>query len=66
MQDDAPLPKAPARGKPPREKGSADPRTDRLKAALKANMARRKAQAKARAAGPATDDSEENHKQDEA
>ncbi|MEL6619962.1 MAG: hypothetical protein AAFY39_05015 [Pseudomonadota bacterium] len=35
---------------PPKPKGAAD-REDRLKAALKANLARRKAQARARGAG---------------
>lgn len=38
-----------AEKKTPKNDGSAASREDRLKAALKANMARRKAQAKARA-----------------
>ena len=44
-----PVPKGQAR-----ERGAVSAREDRLKAALKANMARRKAQAKARAAGAAS------------
>ncbi len=41
----------------PRDKErSADPRQDRLKAALKANLARRKAQARVRKAGDAVPD----------
>ena len=42
----------------PRKPAAEMTREDRLKAALKANMARRKAQAKARAAGTADDDNE--------
>ena len=38
--------------RPPARPDPADPRAARLKAALKANMGRRKAQAKARASGP--------------
>ena len=51
MQDKAPPSKA-AKAKP-------SVREDRLKAALKANMARRKAQAKVRAAGSADNDKED-------
>lgn len=39
----------------PRGAPAADPRAQRLKAALKANLARRKAQARARDAAPAQD-----------
>lgn len=45
-----PVPKGQAR-----ERGAASGREDRLKAALKANMARRKAQARARAAAAEND-----------
>jgi hypothetical protein len=45
--------------KPSSGKSSQETRDDRLKAALKANMAKRKAQARARAAG-APDDGKDN------
>ncbi|WP_165589941.1 hypothetical protein [Phaeobacter italicus] len=44
-----------AEKKTAKNKGSAQTREDRLKAALKANMARRKAQAKARAVSDDSD-----------
>jgi hypothetical protein len=43
------------RGKPAKT-GAVEAREDRLKAALKANLARRKAQAKARGAADASDE----------
>ena len=49
-----PVPKGQAR-----ERGAVSAREDRLKAALKANMARRKAQAKARADMGADNDKED-------
>jgi hypothetical protein len=49
-----PVPKGQAR-----ERGAVSAREDRLKAALKANMARRKAQARARAAAAENDTKKE-------
>jgi hypothetical protein len=61
MSDDPPLPASPDsprfKAKAQGTQGEAS-REDRLKAALKANMARRKAQARARAAGEAAQDNE--------
>ena len=54
MTDEPPKPKA---VRPP-----APSRDDRRKAALKANMARRKAQARARATGDTADDADDNEK----
>jgi hypothetical protein len=51
-------PSDPASGDKSRKPERPLTREDRLKAALKANMARRKAQAKARGAGDAPDHSE--------
>ncbi|MFT7060572.1 MAG: hypothetical protein ACJASV_003095 [Pseudorhodobacter sp.] len=48
MNSDAHQPMRPENPGPKRQKGGEKTRDDRLKAALKANMARRKAQAKAR------------------
>jgi hypothetical protein len=45
----------------PNPRKSEDPRTDRLKAALKANIARRKAQARARAQGDDGADADDPH-----
>ncbi|WP_172796257.1 hypothetical protein [Loktanella sp. 5RATIMAR09] len=42
----------------PKAEKSVQTREDRLKAALKANMAKRKAQARARAAAPSTEQKE--------
>lgn len=44
----------------PRKPAGPATREDRLKAALKANMARRKAQAKARTAGPSGNNDNKN------
>ncbi|NJM83274.1 MAG: hypothetical protein HC844_12990 [Tabrizicola sp.] len=49
-------PSDPPKPEPPPKDAAALARDDRLKAALKANMARRKAQAKARAADSGTED----------
>lgn len=47
----------------PHDKGSSDPRKERLKAALKSNMAKRKAQARARDAAPEMPGPPKNKKQ---
>jgi hypothetical protein len=52
-------PSDPIDGEQARKPGRAAVREDRLKAALKANMARRKAQAKARSADEAPGETEE-------
>jgi hypothetical protein len=55
MQDNAP----PSNAAKPKGKGKPDSRDARLKAALKANMARRKAQAKVRGEGSGADNKED-------
>ncbi|SEO10638.1 hypothetical protein SAMN05216227_104724 [Pseudorhodobacter antarcticus] len=48
MDDERTRPKDPELPRPPRQKTSGELRMERQKAALKANMAKRKSQAKAR------------------
>ncbi len=48
---------------PQKAKPKGQSRDDRLKAALKANMARRKAQARSRAGPPTQDDAADNTKE---
>jgi hypothetical protein len=50
----------PSRSGPPKPPRAEETREDRLKAALKANMARRKAQARARGAGQTQADQAED------